>query len=173
MTTTAEITLRPLRDEDEPFLRQLYASTRREELAPLGWPAAEEDAFLRQQFEAQSRHYREHYADASFDAIDVGGRPVGRLLVARWDGETRIVDISLVPEHRRRGIGTRLLRSLLDEAAERGARVSIHVERFNPAMRLYERLGFLPVAERGVYLLMEADPASRPAGRGSDGRDGS
>ena len=67
----------------------------------------------------------------------------------------RAHDIALLPEHRGAGIGGRLLQDLLTEAAASGKRVSIHVERFNPAMRLYERLGFTKQEEVGVYFRME------------------
>jgi ribosomal protein S18 acetylase RimI-like enzyme len=53
-------------------------------------------------------------------------------------------------------VGTSLLRDLLAEAEAMGKRVTIHVEHFNPALRLYRRLGFTEVADRGVYLLLEA-----------------
>jgi predicted GNAT family acetyltransferase len=69
------------------------------------------------------------------------------------------MDIALVPEHRGTGVATRLLGELLDEGAEDGKKVSVHVELQNPARRLYERLGFVPVEERGAYLFMEARPA--------------
>jgi ribosomal protein S18 acetylase RimI-like enzyme len=62
-------------------------------------------------------------------------------------------DIALLPEYCNRGIGTTLLRT--SEAATAGKPLRIHVERFNPALRLYERLGFTPIAGRGVYLFME------------------
>src|SRR5215211_5883167 len=118
-----------------------------------------DEAFLRRQFEAQDAHYREHYDGASFDVIEVDGEPAGRLYVARWEDEIRIMDIALLPEQRGAGIGTRLLRDLLDEGRRTGKRVSIHVEKHNRALRLYERLGFAPVADRGVYLLLERPPA--------------
>ena len=49
------------------------------------------------QFAAQSRYYREHYPDTSFDVIVLDDQPVGRLSVARWSDEIRIVDIALLP----------------------------------------------------------------------------
>ena len=79
---------------------------------------------------------------ASFDVIVVDGQPVGRLYVARWSDEIRIVDIALLSDYCNRGIGTTLLRGLQSEAAAAGKPLRIHVERFNPALRLYERLGF-------------------------------
>jgi ribosomal protein S18 acetylase RimI-like enzyme len=157
-TTIAMLVLRPAERSDDAFLRRLYASAREAELSVVGWSDAERDAFLRQQFDAQDAYYREHYHPASFDVIQLDGVPIGRLYVARWDEEVRVIDIALLPEHRGNGLGTQLLCGLLAEAADEGKRVSIHVEKHNPALRLYERLGFEPVADAGVYLLMEASP---------------
>ena len=122
------------------------------------WDEATKRRFLRMQFEAQDRWYREQMPDTSFDVVLVGGEPAGRLYVDRREDEIRIVDIALLPEHRGHGIGTRLLRQLLAEADATATRVTIHVERFNPALRLYERLGFREIADRGVYLLLERQP---------------
>ena len=152
------VALRPATAEDEGFLYSVYASTREAELAGVDWTEEDKAAFLWQQFEAQARHYREQYDGAAYDVIEVDSRPVGRLYVARWADEIRIMDISLLPENRRRGIGTALLRNLLDEAARTGKWVTVHVEQFNPARRLYERLGFHRVRNVGVYLLMQWSP---------------
>jgi GNAT superfamily N-acetyltransferase len=157
-----ELGLRPIEDGDVPFLERVYASTREEELRPVPWTAEQKTAFLHQQFTAQHVHYATHYADASFDVVTVDGTDAGRLIVDRRADELRIVDIALLPEFRGAGIGTRLLRPLLDEAAGRGVPVTIHVERENPAMRLYHRLGFEPVHDAGVYVLMRRDPAAQP-----------
>lgn len=153
-----EITFRPITDEDLPFLARLYASTRQEELAVTPWTEEQKQAFLQQQFEAQHRHYQEHYPEASFDVLQVDGEAAGRLYVSRWTREIRIVDIALLPEYRNRGIGSRVLEDLLDEGRRSGKSVSIHVEKSNPALRLYERLGFEPIEDKGVYLLMEWKP---------------
>jgi GNAT superfamily N-acetyltransferase len=163
----APFTLRPVVEADLPFLLRVYASTREEELAAVEWPAASKEAFLRQQFEAQHRWYREQYAGASFDVVEVGGVPAGRLYVARWPREVRLVDVALLPEHRGRGLGEALVRKVLGEAAGTGKPVGVHVERMNRALRLYERLGFRRREDKGVYLLLEWSPpnaagASRP-----------
>ena len=152
------LTLRPAVTSDADLLRRVYASVRTEELALVPWSDAEKDAFLRHQFDAQDAHYREHYVGATFDVIEVDGEPVGRLYVARWEDEIRIMDIALLPEHRGRGVGTQILRGLLEEGALTGKRVSIHVEMNNPAVRLYERLGFVQAAVHGVYLRLDASP---------------
>lgn len=149
------VSLRPMHDEDLGFLERLYASTREEELAPLDWTPDQKRAFLASQFEAQHRYYVEQFRDAAFDVIERGGRAIGRLYVDRRDDELRIIDIALLPEARGSGIGSALLGELLEEASQRGVAVRIHVERNNPALRLYERLGFVPVEDQGVYWLME------------------
>jgi GNAT superfamily N-acetyltransferase len=153
------VTLRPAEESDRPFLLRVYASVREPELEAAGMPREQWPPFVEHQFEAQSRHY-ETYEDTSFEVVLVDGDPVGRLIVARWPEELRVVDVALLPEHRGRGIGGALMRELIEEADERGVKASIHVERFNPARRLYDRLGFEPVSETGVYLLLERPPAS-------------
>jgi GNAT superfamily N-acetyltransferase len=151
----AAIALRPIGPDDRPFLLAVYASTRESEVAAVGWDAAQKAAFVRMQFDAQHAHYQQHYPGASFDIILVNDQPAGRLYVMRAGEEIRIVDIALTPEYCNRGIGSTLLRTLQSEAADAGKPLRIHVERFNPALRLYERLGFRPIADRGVYLFME------------------
>jgi ribosomal protein S18 acetylase RimI-like enzyme len=89
----------------------------------------------------------------------IDGEPAGRLYLFRGDREIRIVDIALLPEHRGNGAGSSLLRDVLAEADAGGKRVTIHVERANPALRLYERLGFSIAEDRGVYLFLERPPA--------------
>ena len=128
------------------------------ELAHVPWDKATRQAFIEQQFAAQDAHYREHYPGATLDVIEVDGKPVGRLYVHRGGGDIRIMDIALAPAYRGRGIGGELLRSLIAEAAASQRTLSIHVEVNNPARRLYERLGFRPAGEHGVYLLLERRP---------------
>jgi ribosomal protein S18 acetylase RimI-like enzyme len=152
------IALRQITAADEAFLAEVYASTRTEELEPVPWPAQQKRAFLREQFDLQHRYYQEHYAGSRFDVIERDGEPIGRLYVARWPQEIRIIDIAVLPAHRNSGIGSALLRELMDECGAAGKRLTIHVERMNPAMRLYERLGFNEVADRGVYAMMAWSP---------------
>ena len=154
-----KVALRPVGDADRAFLAHVYASTRADELAILPWTDEQKAAFLAHQFEAQDAHYRSNYGDATFDVIEVDGEPAGRLYVHRGPREIRVVDIALTPPFRGRGLGTRVLKDVIAEAEAGGRKLSIHVEMHNPARRLYERLGFRPVAGGdGVYLLMERAP---------------
>ena len=92
----------------------------------------------------------------AFQIILLHGEPIGRLYVARWEQEIRIVDLALLPEHRDRGIGSQILKDLLAEGKQQKLPVRIHVEQYNPALRLYHRMGFQKIGEHGVYWLMEA-----------------
>jgi ribosomal protein S18 acetylase RimI-like enzyme len=154
------IRLRPVQPEDEPFLLAVYASTREEEMAQTGWSHADIAAFLRMQFLAQQTYYLEQYDNATYSVIEADGQLAGRLYVARWPDDIRVMDIALLPAWRGRGIGTRLLQSIIAEGRETGRKVSIHVEIFNPARHLYARLGFRDAGESGVYQLMEWTPDS-------------
>jgi ribosomal protein S18 acetylase RimI-like enzyme len=151
----AGVELLPVAPGDEEFLYRVYAGTRAEELAVVPWDDAQKDAFLRAQFGAQDRWYHEHYPRASFELVVIDGEPAGRLYLHRGENEIRIVDIALLPEQRGKGVGGALLRDLLAEADAAGKRVTIHVERLNPALRLYQRLGFSVAEDKGVYLFLE------------------
>ena len=148
------IALRSITPQDDAFLARVYATSRAQELAITGWSEELKADFCRRQFDAQSAYYAANYPEASFQIIERDDWPVGRLYVARWEKEIRIVDITLLPEFRGSEIGTRLLRELQDEARSAGKSLTIHVERFNRALGLYQRLGFREVEDKGVYLLM-------------------
>jgi ribosomal protein S18 acetylase RimI-like enzyme len=152
--------LRPVTDADRPFLVDLYAGLRESELEQVQWDAATKRAFVEHQFAAQDAHYRAHYPGATLDVVELGGERAGRLYVHRGPSDIRIMDIALLPAFRGRGIGTALLRGLIDEAAASARTLSIHVEQNNPARTLYDRLGFAPVGAHGIYLLLELAPSS-------------
>jgi ribosomal protein S18 acetylase RimI-like enzyme len=152
------VALRPATDRDREFLLRVYASTREDEMALVDWDVGQKGAFLRMQFDAQDRHYRQHYTTAQFQVILLDGEPVGRLYVDHWPDEIRVVDIAVLTEHRGQGIGTLLMRQILAEGERLGLPVRVHVEQFNPALRFYVRLGFRTIDTHGPYYLMERTP---------------
>jgi ribosomal protein S18 acetylase RimI-like enzyme len=155
------VTLRPAGPDDEPFLYQLYCSTRAEEMAAWGWDPAQQEMFLKMQFRARQLGYQGQSTNADSRIIERGDRPIGRLLVFRSESEICLADIALLPEFRGAGIGTALINELLAEAREAGKPVTLHVEKTNPAGRLYQRLGFSVVEDTGVYFKMECREAIR------------
>jgi ribosomal protein S18 acetylase RimI-like enzyme len=158
-----DVVLRPANlPADQQFLISVYASTRMPELSGLGWPLEQLDAFIRMQFDAQSRHYSAVFPDARNSVIVVGGEPVGRLIVDRSHSELRVVDLALLPQFRRTGIGTALVRELLDEADASGLPVRCHVAVGNDALRFWERLGLHPCDHDDAYIAMERPCATSP-----------
>src|ERR1043165_2244083 len=157
------ISFRPIGPEDRDFLYAVYASTREEELAVLAWSRSEKDAFLKMQFDAQHRYYQQQFSKAAFDLILLDGQPIGRLYVDRSTEENHIIDYALLPQHRKLGIGSRLLREIQEESAQAQKPILIYVEKNNPAMKLYQKLGFVPVSDTGVYLAMRWSPEPKKA----------
>ena len=147
--------LRPVEDSDRSFLLEVYASTRATELELVPWDEAQRQAFVKMQFEAQDEHYRAKFPEASYNIIVHDGEPAGRLYVLRNETQIRILDITLLPQYRNSGIGTPLIRGLMDEAKSLGLPVRIYVENFNPSRALFERLGFSQIDETDFNLLYE------------------
>ncbi len=158
--TPPGVSLRPATAADEPLLFAIYAASRAAELEQVSWTEEQQHAFLTQQHQAQSGSYRQRHPDGQFLVIElIDGRGIGRLYRARLDGgEIRVLDIALLPEWCGRGIGSALLGEIVTEADRDGAMVSLHVEVWNPAVRLYERLGFVEAGRNDVYVRMERPP---------------
>lgn len=156
------ITLRPATPADYHFMRLLYGSTREEEMQRFPFDEFRKKEFLDQQFGAQYQHYQLHYPTCERNIIEKDGKPIGRLWIDEWRDQIRLVDIALMPEWRGSGIGSMLMGDVLARGANAGKPVTIHVEGYNPALRLYERLGFVKVDTNGVYYLMKWTPPAAP-----------
>jgi ribosomal protein S18 acetylase RimI-like enzyme len=152
--SASAINLQTARAADEPFMYATFASTRTEELALTGWNEEQKEKFLRMQFEAQRRSYLLHIPNAEYFVIHCGQVAVGRLIIERTPSEIHIVDIALLPQFRRHGIGSILMQAILNEARNACKSVRLFVERFNPALHWYERLGFSVLSTGPIYLEM-------------------
>lgn len=150
--------LRPQTDEDIPFLMQLYASTRQDEMAPVPWTDEEKHDFLAGQFQTQRHYYSAHFPGCAFDVLVHDAKRVGRLYLDRRRTGFHVIDIALLPDWRGRGVGTAILQALQVAARASGKGVGMMVEKFNPALRLYRRLGFVEIADHGIYLEMAWPP---------------
>jgi ribosomal protein S18 acetylase RimI-like enzyme len=152
------ISLRPFRPDDQEFLYQLYASTRLHEIAGFGWPATQQEMFLRMQFNAQYRSYEVAYGQAEHQIVEQDGKPVGRIMVLWQKDFALLVDIALLAEHCGRAIGGDLLRELIQQCARKRVPLRLQVLKTNPALRLYQRLGFATTGEDQMYIQMERQP---------------
>ena len=151
-----KLELRPVSDNDDQFLLSVYASTREEELSQAKWAEGQKEMFLRWQFDMQRREYSARFPNADYHVILVDERPAGRIWVGSDEEQIRLLDIALLPEFQNRGVGTTLLRRLMDQAAREGKALRHMVFVLNnDAHRFYERLGFRMIDDLGAYKHME------------------
>ncbi|MEN8503794.1 MULTISPECIES: GNAT family N-acetyltransferase [Paraburkholderia] len=132
------LTLRPALSADEAFLFDLRKATMTEHLARAG--EASDDA--------------EHRARV----ICIDGAPAGLLKAHRTDTEWVVVQLQISPEHQGRGIGERVLHTVLRAAQKEALPVALKVLKGNPAKRLYERLGFETIGEDDRQFHMRRAP---------------
>lgn len=153
-----QLKLIPFSESDIPFLKKVYASTRDWEMALTDWPEEQIANFLNMQFELQHTHYQKYYPNAEFSIIHINDTPVGRLYLERTDEDILIIDIALLTEFRGKGYGYRLMKDIMAEGQQKNLPVRLHVEKLNPAMTFYNKLGFKNIKERDIYYLMEWMP---------------
>jgi GNAT superfamily N-acetyltransferase len=157
----ARVTLRPVQSGDEGFIFRLFAGSRPGQGWLTGLSKEEKEGFLRQQFHSECESLLDNYPAAEFSIILLEGEPVGRFYLQRGKHEYRILAITLLPEHRGEGIGSKLLADVLQEASELGRPVQISVAWYdNPTRSLYERLGFRILADNGIFCEMQWTPAN-------------
>jgi GNAT superfamily N-acetyltransferase len=138
---------------DEPFLRVLLASTR-PDLA--GWEQGERERFLDIQLRAQKAGWGARFPGSTDEIILLDGRPVGRVWVAWSPDACVIVDLELMPEVRRSGLGTRIFEPILEEADRRGIPVRGSADRRNTASIAFAgRFGMVPTGGDEVYVWLE------------------
>jgi GNAT superfamily N-acetyltransferase len=151
-------------EADRAFIAEVYASTRVEELAVVPWTEGEKKAFTDWQSAQQEAHYALHYPGAERLVVEHRGQPAGRIYVDTTAFEVRLMEVTLLPTWRNQGLGSRLMDVLLDYADGLALPASLHVEPFNPARRMYARLGFQARETRGIYEFMVRPPPGAAAG---------
>jgi RimJ/RimL family protein N-acetyltransferase len=155
---TAQVTFKPVSEDDMGFLSDLYRSTRWQEVLQAPWSDQQRKDFLQQQFLAQHEHYLKHYPKAEKLVIKLNDEAIGRIYLDRDDVSICLIDVSLLSNHRGNGLGTQLLKELIDEAQLTKKKIVIHVENFNPAYQWYVRHGFKQMEDKGVYQYLEWHP---------------
>jgi GNAT superfamily N-acetyltransferase len=159
-----KLSLRPVTKEDDPFLLEVYASTRAEELDQADWQEGQREVFVRWQFDLQRREYDARFPEARYELVLIGDQPAGRIWVGEDDEQIRLLDIALLPQFQRRGAGALLLKRLMKEAERVGKPLRHMVFVLNnDAHRFYERLGFVVIEDLGAYKHMEYRPVEKNA----------
>jgi GNAT superfamily N-acetyltransferase len=150
------VVLRPVEPDDDEFLLEVYAGTRKQELDQVDWPEGQREQFVRWQFQMQRQEYTQRYPGARYDLILVDGKPAGRMWVGVDESQIRLLDIAIVPEYQNQGVGTLLLGELMAEATRDAKPLRHMVFILNDnALRFYERLGFEVFEDLGGYKHMQ------------------
>jgi ribosomal protein S18 acetylase RimI-like enzyme len=147
-----DLALRPAQAGDFAFTRRLYFETLRWIIErQFGWDQKRQDDSFARQF------ILEEIRIITLDDADIGWQQSADL------GATVFLkQLFIAPAYQRRGIGTQLMGRLMADAARAGKAVTLGVVKINPAVRLYERLGFRTTHEDEHKSYMRWDPADRP-----------
>jgi ribosomal protein S18 acetylase RimI-like enzyme len=155
-STLGLLRLRPETPDDQAFRFRLFCDSRPPEWYAVAIEPAIREQVMRMQFEAQTKTYASRFPRARFDIIELEGEPVGRIVVNRPGVMVHVVDHAIVPALRNRGLGTSIMRTLMDEAAMAGLPVRLKVADANdPSLKLYLRLGFEPIETAPFYIELE------------------
>ena len=155
------ISFKDVEEKDQEFIEKVYRSTREEELSLTGWPEDQKKRFIIMQSIAQLVDYKRNYKGASYRIILYKNVHAGRLYLWETNGEIWIIDISLLPEFRGKGIGRKILTEIIESSRKKNKTVALHVAFGNPARKLYERLGFENVSVTATHDYMELRGAKR------------
>ena len=115
------------------------------------------------QYQAREQGIARNYPQAARQIILADGAPAGRLVVARAEGEIRVVDIAVLPQQQNRGIGGAAMRELIEESNREGKPLRLTVNNVNAAIRFYENLGFRRIGGDETQHFMERTPTREPA----------
>ena len=155
------IELRTVEEKDDLFIETVYRSTREEELNFTNWDELQKLAFIRMQSMAQLAEYKTKFPGAAFQVIIYNKQDAGRFYTWENDHEIRLIDITLLPQFRAKGIGNFLLGELIKKSDKVQKKISLHVDPVNPALKLYLRSGFIHIKNNGRHYYMERNPGYR------------
>jgi ribosomal protein S18 acetylase RimI-like enzyme len=106
----------------------------------------------------QARMFDRNFDSAGREIVQLDGVDAGMLAVEETDEEIWLASIEIHPRFQGGGLGTAIIRSLLDRGAAAGKPVTLRVLHSNPRARaLYERLGFQIFREIETHTYLRAD----------------
>jgi ribosomal protein S18 acetylase RimI-like enzyme len=152
------IQLRPVEEKDAAFIEAVYRTTREAELNLTSWSEYQKSAFISMQSAAQLADYKTKCPHAMFQVIIYNKKDAGRFFTCETENDIRLLDISILPEFTGKGIGTNLLHRLIQRSNKVQKKISLQVMASNPALKLYQRLGFVHIKSVGFHNYMEREP---------------
>ena len=152
------IQLRTVEEKDAAFIEAVYRTTREAELNLTNWSEYQKSAFISMQSAAQLADYKTKFPGARFQVIIYNKKDAGRFFTGETENEIRLLDITVLPEFTGKGIGTTLLQHLIQRSNKVQKKISLHVISSNPALKLYQRLGFVHIKNEGFRYYMERQP---------------
>lgn len=110
---------------------------------------------------AQDHHFTNGWRSAAFDMLlGEDGDPIGYLSVEHRADDVHVREIVLAPAAQGLGIGTAILRQIIEQADARQVPVRLGTFHANRASRLYVRLGFRAVATTDIHVIFERPPGA-------------
>lgn len=163
MTASLVFSLRPAEAADAVFLFEIFVASRERELGPV--PPEMRDTLARMQYRVHRNGLTAEFPDAE-ELIVLGARQspeeapdrVGMIILAQRPEELWVVDMALYPDHRNQGLGAALLTSLMEKCRRSGRVLKGSVTPYNPARRLYARLGLTELDSGKGYISLEWRP---------------
>jgi ribosomal protein S18 acetylase RimI-like enzyme len=152
------IQLRLVEEKDAAFIEAVYRTTREAELNFTNWSEYQKSAFISMQSAAQLADYKTKFPGARFQIIIYNKKDAGRFYTCETENDIRLLDITILPGFTGKGIGTYLLQRLIQRSNKAQKKISLHVIASNPALKLYQRLGFIHIKKDGFYYYMERKP---------------
>ena len=157
-----KIAFRVIHDADRDFLFSLFAAAREWEFEHTVWKDEEKAAFLKRQFDIRTQAYQMTYLRAVHRIITLDDKDIGQLILDRPDDHMLIIDFVIAPEFQGKGIGSDILKTLINEVHGGKVPIRLHVEKNNPALKLYLRHGFKVTGEEGHHHKLTWTPDLRP-----------
>jgi ribosomal protein S18 acetylase RimI-like enzyme len=153
------VNLRPALAADEPFQFDLFRAHSIGMLQLGGLPEAMIDNLATMQYRARTQSYQDSYPDARWSIVELAGIPVGELIEHDEADAIYIVDVTLRPEQRKRGIGSALVRSVIAAGAQRGGVRALVLVNNEVSLSMFRGLGFVETGQGGAHVELRWRPS--------------
>lgn len=153
-----DILLKRRTENDSEFFMKLFAEIKSSELQLNTWPEPIRTQMINMQFNAYESYMNVEFPDNKDYLILYQSAKAGRLQLNTDEMGIRIINISLSPPYRNKGIGAKIINDLTLEANQKNKPIFLDVDKINPALNLYSRLGFKIVLENEIKFTMAYTP---------------